>query len=79
VRPLCRCHGEPMLSNGPVWRCAVKRRAYENAARRARYRANVASENYARTRREIRARIERKRQQVKELEASLAEENARGG
>jgi hypothetical protein len=39
---LCKCHGEPMQTNGPVWRCAIRRREHDRnspqvaASRRAR-------------------------------------------
>ena len=68
-RPLCRCHGEPMDVTGDSHECAVKRRA----RRRAKYQADPAADNYARRRRELRARIALKRAHVEVLEALLHE------
>jgi IS30 family transposase len=72
TRPRCGCHDEPMDKAGSWWACAVKRRARQLA----RYSADPASANYARTRRALRSRIERKRQMVEELEQHLEEEIA---
>lgn len=52
---------------GRRWGCAVKRRARQLA----RYHADPAGANYARTRRLLRARIGAKRRKVEELEARL--------
>ena len=76
-RPLCRCHGEPLASNGKGTRqggrteCLIKRRARQAAA----YHAKAEHDNYARTRRRLRARIAEKRQRIAHLEAQLEEEN----
>ncbi len=62
-RPLCPCHGEPMTrrnDRASGWRCSVKhRRAQQTPA-----------ERYARTKRNLRARIERKRRRIAELEGA---------
>lgn len=57
VRPPCPCHGEPMDLTGDSRECPVKRRE----RRRAGYHADPEANNYARRRRELRARIRAKR------------------
>lgn len=54
--------------------CSVVRRA----RRRRQYQTDPAGDNYARTRRSLRARITRKRARIEELEALLSEEKNRG-
>jgi hypothetical protein len=69
-RRRCRCHDQPMdrnTSSKGGWTCAVKRRARQLAA----YHADPASANYARWRRSLRARIERKRERIAELSDEL--------
>ena len=68
--PRCKCHNEPMDCTGDSEECAVKRRA----RRRAAYHANPATDDYARTRRALRARIELKRQRIAGLEERLAQD-----
>jgi hypothetical protein len=66
ARPLCRCHGLVMDKAGAGWSCSEARRARQLAA----YHADPARANYARSRRALRSRVARKRQEVKRLEAT---------
>lgn len=72
-RPRCRCHDEPMDATGHGFECSVTRRARQLAA----YHADPATDNYARTRRALRARITEKRRRVADLEGRLEEEDPR--
>lgn len=76
-RPLCKCHSQPMVRNGTsVWSGGIKWQCRVSNRQRvaANITVNIERHKYKCLRNTFLRRMEYKRQQIAELEASLAEE-----